>query len=51
MLIWFLANQELEQREREGQLDEGFLSEVNAQLRQVSFVPSPCTNPPVIQIN
>lgn len=30
-----LFHQELEQREREGQLDEGFLAEVNAQLRQV----------------
>ncbi|XXG86081.1 hypothetical protein AAC387_Pa11g1049 [Persea americana] len=29
-----LMEKELEQREREGQLDEGFLSEVNAQLRQ-----------------
>eukprot|EP00262_Sarcandra_glabra_P004671 TRINITY_DN15868_c0_g1_i1.p1 TRINITY_DN15868_c0_g1~~TRINITY_DN15868_c0_g1_i1.p1 ORF type:complete len:316 (+),score=57.09 TRINITY_DN15868_c0_g1_i1:85-1032(+) len=29
-----LMKKELEQREREGQLDEGFLSEVNAQLRQ-----------------
>ncbi|KAK7815825.1 hypothetical protein CFP56_001104 [Quercus suber] len=27
-------NQEISQREQEGQLDEGFLSEVNAQLRQ-----------------
>lgn len=35
----FLVNiyQELEKREQEGQLDEGFLSEVNAQLRQVSI--------------
>ncbi|XP_077212104.1 uncharacterized protein LOC143847235 isoform X2 [Tasmannia lanceolata] len=29
-----LMETELEQREKEGQLDEGFLSEVNAQLRQ-----------------
>ncbi|KAK1320809.1 hypothetical protein QJS10_CPA03g02112 [Acorus calamus] len=29
-----LMEKEVEQREREGQLDEGFLSEVNAQLRQ-----------------
>ncbi|RWR92262.1 hypothetical protein CKAN_02147200 [Cinnamomum micranthum f. kanehirae] len=29
-----LMERELEQREREGQLDEGFLSEVTAQLRQ-----------------
>ncbi|GAA0151051.1 hypothetical protein Leryth_022847 [Lithospermum erythrorhizon] len=29
-----LMERELKQREREGQLDEGFLSEVNAQLRQ-----------------
>lgn len=31
--------QELVKREQEGQLDEGFLSEVNAQLRQVSLIP------------
>ena len=30
--------QELIQREQEGYLDEGFLSEVNAQLRQVSLL-------------
>lgn len=30
-----MALQELTRREQEGQLDEGFLSEVNAQLRQV----------------
>uniref|UniRef100_A0A1D1YNH2 Putative UPF0169 lipoprotein HI_0177 n=1 Tax=Anthurium amnicola TaxID=1678845 RepID=A0A1D1YNH2_9ARAE len=29
-----LMEREVEQREQEGQLDEGFLSEVNAQLRQ-----------------
>jgi hypothetical protein len=31
-----LMKKEIIQREKEGQLDEGFLSEVNAQLRQVS---------------
>lgn len=30
------CNQEIIQREQEGQLDEGFLAEVSAQLRQVS---------------
>lgn len=36
-ILSFLRNfQELNQREQEGQLDEGFLSEVSAQLRQVS---------------
>jgi hypothetical protein len=29
-------SQEISNREKEGQLDESFLSEVNAQLRQVS---------------
>lgn len=29
------CNQEIIQREQEGQLDEGFLAEVSAQLRQV----------------
>lgn len=31
-----LLNEELTKREQEGQLDEGFLSEVNAQLRQAT---------------
>ena len=31
-----MYEQEVIQREKEGQLDEGFLSEVSAQLRQVS---------------
>ena len=35
--FWYLIiiSQEVNQREREGQLDKGFLSEVNAQLRNV----------------
>lgn len=33
----FFNIQEINQREQEGQLDEGFLAEVNAQLRQVSL--------------
>lgn len=36
--------QELNQREQEGQLDEGFLSEVNAQLRNVRFLYWNCVN-------
>uniref|UniRef100_A0A151UGD2 Uncharacterized protein n=1 Tax=Cajanus cajan TaxID=3821 RepID=A0A151UGD2_CAJCA len=32
-----LMEKEISQREQEGQLDEGFLAEVNAQLRQVSL--------------
>lgn len=42
--LWLCVNvfvffniQEINQREQEGQLDEGFLAEVNAQLRQVSL--------------
>lgn len=30
--------QEINQKELEGELDEGFLSEVNAQLRKVSIL-------------
>lgn len=37
LLLPPLIGQELVSREQEGQLDEGFLSEVNAQLRQVSL--------------
>ena len=35
MLTYVHNLQEVKQREQEGQLDEGFLSEVSAQLRQV----------------
>jgi hypothetical protein len=33
-----LMEKEISNREKEGQLDEGFLSEVNAQLRQVCVI-------------
>ena len=36
--LFLSDHQEIAQREKEGQLDEGFLAEVNAQLRQVSPV-------------
>lgn len=36
MVSWY--RQEISNREKEGQLDEGFLSEVNAQLRQVCVI-------------
>ena len=36
LLHFSTCNQEIVRREQEGQLDEGFLAEVSAQLRQVS---------------
>lgn len=37
IIITLYFHKEIARREQEGQLDEGFLSEVNAQLRQVSL--------------